>query len=209
MTTAVRTLQARPRKRAPVVEDATRSVGAKLRALRAAQGLTLQQLSKASGVDLATISRIETGAMTGTLESHMKLATALGVKLPDLYAGIEEARTKDAVMVQPAAGRGDVYVHEAGKSSLTMLTTDILKKQLMPVLMAIEPGGSTQKEEARVGTEQFVYVLEGAVDAQVGESVHQLKRGSSLYFDASIPHHFRNPGRSTARCLSVMTPPAL
>ena len=208
MTTAMKSPKTRSR-RAPVVEQATRSIGARLRALRRTQGLTLQQLSRAAGVDIATISRIETGTMTGTLESHMKLATALGAKLTDVYSGIEEARTKDAVTVQPAAGRGEVYVHDAGKSSLTMLTADILKKKLMPVLMTIEPGGNTQKEEARVGTEQFVYVLEGAVEAQIGESRHELKRGSSLYFDASIPHHFRNPGRSTAKCLSVMTPPAL
>ena len=90
-----------------------------------------------------------------------------------------------------------------------MLTADVLKKKLMPVLIAIEPGGSTHKEEAKVGTEKFIYVLDGELEAKVGEEIHNLKRGSTLYFDASLPHVLRNVGSKLARCLAVTTPPAL
>jgi len=186
-----------------------KTVGARLRALRKSQEITLVELAKASGVDAGTISRMETGKMTGTLESHLKLATALGAKLTELYGGIEEARIRGAVTVQPSSRRGDVYVHQAGKASITMLTTEILKKKLMPVLITIEPGGSTHKEEARVGTEKFLYVLEGTVEARIGEGTHVLKRGSSLYLDASIPHTVRNTSAKPARCLAVTTPPVL
>ncbi len=185
------------------------SVGDRLHALRKGQKITLVELAKSSGVDSATISRIETGRMTGTLECHSRLARALGIKLPELYAGIEEARVRESVSVQPAAARTDVYVHEAGKSSMAMLTNEVLKKKLMPVLITIEPGGSTHREEARVGTERFVYVLEGELEATVGEAAHRLKRGSTLYLDASIPHRFTNPSTRTVRCLSITTPPVL
>ena len=191
------------------LEQHARSVGERLRALRRGQKLTLAELARATGVDIATISRMETGKMTGTLESHIKLATALGIKVTELYAGIEEARIKDAVTVHAPSRQGEVYVHDAGKSSIAMLTTDVLRKQMMPVLVTIEPGGSTHKEEARVGTERFLYVLEGAIEARVGEAVHELRRGASLYLDASIPHSLRNPGHSTSKCLSVTTPPVL
>ena len=193
----------------PPAEHTAKTVGARLRVLRKSQRVTLVELAKASEVDAATISRIETGRMTGTLECHIRLATALGVKITELYAGIEEARIKDAVTHQPSSRRSDVYVHQAGKSSLAMLTTDILKKKLMPVLITIEPGGSTHKEEAKVGTEKFLYVLEGTLEAKVGEASHELRRGSSLYLDASIPHTLKNIGRQTSKCLSVVTPPVL
>ena len=197
------------RRAAPRSEDAAKNVGARLRLLRTSQKVRLVELAKASGVDAATISRIETGKMSGTLESHIKLSTALGVKLTELYAGIEEARVRDAATLQPATRHPDVYVHQAGKSSLTMLTSDILRKKLMPVLISIEPGGSTHPEEAKVGTEQFLYVLGGTLEARVGETAHVLKRGSSLYLDASVPHRLKNIGRAAAKCLSVMTPPVL
>ncbi len=197
------------KKAAPAAGQAARSLGARLRFLRKSQKVTLVELAKASEVDAATISRIETGRMSGTLESHIKLATALGLKLTELYAGIEEARAKDAVTLQMSSRRGDVYVHQAGKSSIAMLTTDVLRKKLMPVLVTIQPGGSTHKEEAKVGTEKFLYVLEGALEAKIGETTHELKRGSSLYLDASVPHSLKNIGRSVARYLSVVTPPVL
>ena len=215
MSTLVKELRQRKRVPPPQSEQiakaqqAAQTVGARLRALREAQDVTLVELAKASGVDAATISRIETGKMVGTLESHIKLATALGRKITDLYAGIEEARARGAVTVQPPSPTKDVYVHQAGKASTTMLTADILKKKLMPVLITIEPGGSTTKEEAKVGTEQFLYVLEGTVEARVGEAAHPLRRGSSLYLDASIPHSLKNTGHSVAKCLSVVTPPVL
>ena len=208
MSVMVRARRARM-PRAPRTDQAAKNIGTRLRFLRKSQKVTLVELAKVSGVDAATISRIETGKMSGTLESHIKLAAALGLKVTDLYAGIEEARTRDAVTMQPASGQGEVYVHQAGKSSIAMLTTEVLKKKLMPVLVTIEPGGATHKEETRVGTEKFLYVLDGTVDAKIGETTHALTRGSSLYWDASVPHTLRNPGAKTAKCLIVMTPPAL
>ena len=190
-------------------EQAAKNIGNRLRQLRRAERITLAELAQNSGVDIATISRVETGKMTGTLESHIRLTMALGVKLTDLYAGVEEARVKDAVTFQPPSKRTEVYVHEAGKSSITLLTSDVLKKKLMPVLITIEPGGSTHKEEAKVGTEQFLYVFEGAIEALVGERTYSLKRGGTLYFDASIPHRLHNPSERPAKCLSVITPPVL
>ena len=189
--------------------DVARTLGDRLRQLRKAQKITLAELQKTAGVDIGTISRIETGKMTGTIESHVRLARALGIKLTELYSGIEEAQAKEVAAVQPPSARTEVYVHEAGKSSMTILTTDVLKKKLMPVLMTIEPGGSTHREETRVGTEKFIYVLDGEIEAKLGEATHQLKRGASLYFDASTPHQLRNVGAKTVHCLVVATPPAL
>lgn len=189
--------------------DLAKTIGDRLRNLRKTQKITLLELAKSAGVDAATISRIETGRMTGTLESHMKLARGLGMKLTDLFQGIEQAQAGKTVSLQGRGSRSEVYVYEAGKSSMAMLTTNVLQKKLMPILISIEPGGSTHKEETRVGTEKFLYVLEGELEAKVGQETHQLKRGSSLYFDASLPHHLRNAGSKVARCLSVVTPPVL
>lgn len=194
--------------RAPVAQ-AAKSIGSRLHALRKAQKVTLVELAKSSGVDTATISRIETGRMTGTLECHVRLTTALGVKITDLYAGIEEARTKDAATFQPPSASKEAYVHTAGRYALTMLTTDVMRKKLMPVLLTVEPGGSTHREEARVGTEKFLYVLDGTLEARVGEATHLLRKGSSLYLDASVLHQLKNVGPRSARCLTIVTPPVL
>ena len=64
-------------------------VGARLRALRRAKQLRLIDLAAASGVDTATISRIERGKTTGTLACHFRLTQALRIPLAELYAGLE------------------------------------------------------------------------------------------------------------------------
>lgn len=208
-STAARKFLQKPLAVEALAEQTAKSIGVRLRTIRKSQRIRLHELAATSGVDMATISRIETGKMTGTLESHLKLATGLGVKLLDLYAGIEEARLRNAATLQPLAKRSEVYVHHGGKVSMTMLTGEILKKKLMPVLLTVEPGGATQLEEARVGTEQFLYVLDGTIDAVVGERVHAIARGSSLYLDASVPHRLRNSSKRPATLLSVTTPPVL
>ncbi len=208
MPVVMKSVRRRPRT-ATVSVDVAKSLGARLRALRKGQRITLMELAKSTAVDIATISRIETGKMTGTMECHLRLARGLGGRLTQLYVGIEEAQAKGAVSAQPPSARTEVYVHQAGKSSMAMLTSDVLKKKLMPVLITVEPGGSTHKEETRVGTEKFLYILEGELEAKVGQETHRLKRGSTLYFEASLAHVLRNPGSKTARCLAVTTPPAL
>ena len=184
-------------------------IGPRVRVLRKEQQLTLAQLAKASGVALATISRIETGRMTGTLESHVALARALKATLPELYAGLEGADGRARAAVQTKAARTEVYAHAAGRSSLRMLTQDVLKKKMMPVLVEIAVGGRTQAEQAPRGTEKFLYVMDGAVEVTVGEERLALKREETLYFDASLKHAVRNTTRSPARVLCVLTPPVL
>lgn len=185
------------------------TIGSRLRTLRKAQRLTLAQLAKASGVALATISRIETGKMTGTLESHLELARALGLTLPEFYAGLEENGGRKHASVQTKSLRTEVYAHAAGRATLRMLTQDVLQKKMMPVLVEIAPGGRTQPEQAPRGTEKFLYVMDGAVEVTVGEERFALKREETLYLDASAKHALRNTGARPTCLLSVTTPPVL
>jgi len=186
---------------------ATTLIGKRLRQLRKERKVTLAELARASGIDPATISRMETGKMTGTLESHMRLTRALGLTLAEFYAGLEEAR--QVAEVRTAGAKTDVYIHEAGRSSLAILTKDPLQKKMLPMLVTIEPGGRTQSEEGSPGTEQFLYVLAGPVEAHIGKETYTLKAGQSLYFDATVPHHVRNQTGKTVKCLVLTTPPAL
>ena len=182
-------------------------IGKKVRQLRLEKDLTLKELSDRSGVALATLSRIETEKMTGTVASHSRIAEALGLSLPQLYVGLQREQ-KPTVDVHTRGKRPDVFVHNE-KSSVQLLTGPVLTKKMMPVLIQIGPGGSTQAEENQRGTEKFLYLLEGKIEAQVGQGRYTLGRGESLYFDGSVSHRFRNVGTAEARCLCIITPPAL
>ena len=80
-------------------------VGSRFRAFRKARRFTSIEISVASGVDVATISRIEHGKMLGTPDSHLRLALALGIRLSTLYRGLEDAVANHPATPDAAAAR--------------------------------------------------------------------------------------------------------
>ena len=65
-----------------------KGLGMRIKELRKARRLTLVEVAKKTGIDQATLSRIENGRMTGTLDSHMKIAAVLNLTLPELYQDV-------------------------------------------------------------------------------------------------------------------------
>ena len=180
-------------------------IGDHIKNLRRQKHLTLVDLAKTSGVQIATLSRIENKKMVGTLESHLNIAKALGVDITQLYANIREGSREDEEKEKKLA---ETFVHNE-KASMEILTTRLLNKRMMPCLLRIEPGGRTTPEENTPGTEKFIYVVEGKIEVHVGSEVSSLPKNSSLYFQASRKHHFVNAGAKAARMLCVCTPVAL
>ena len=185
-------------------------LGEVVRSLRRARRLTLAALATRSGIDQATLSRIETGKMTGTVASHRQIATALGLRLAELYAGLDAGSdAREQVSVQASATGAPVTTYAPGTAQWQVLTTQVLQKKMLPALMVLEPRGHTPQETLPAGTERFLYVLDGEVAVKVREQRHLLKARQTIYFDAHLPHQLLNPTTRPARCLSVLTPPII
>ena len=65
-------------------------LGTHIQQIRKIRKMSLTELAQSSGVQIATLSRIENGKMTGTLGSHMNIAKALGVDITEIYQGLQE-----------------------------------------------------------------------------------------------------------------------
>lgn len=181
-------------------------IGKRVKELREKQNMKLIELAEKSGVQLATLSRIEHLRMTGTLESHMMIAKALGVDITELYRSIVTPEEKHELNnPQPLS---DIFIH-SDKSSYEILTNKLMSKRMMPMLFKIEPDGKSQKEQNKYGTEKFVYVLSGKLDVHINNKVHTIGKNSSLYFDATQEHYFANTTEQPLKFLCVVTPVAL
>jgi len=183
-----------------------KGLGQQIRQLRKVKRLTIVEVAKATGIDQATLSRIENGLMTGTLDSHRRIAEALGVRLTELYDSvmqqIAEAHDKKALK------KLETFSHSGGTVA-ELLTTGVLQKKMMPVLLKLKGKGHTETEELPISSERFVYVLKGSVSVVLNQLEKSLTQGESLYFSASTPHHFKNKLSGEARILSVITPTSL
>lgn len=68
-----------------------RSIGERIKVLRAESGLTLERLASESGVSRAMISRIERGEASPTASLLARICAALGLSLSGFFAENEEA----------------------------------------------------------------------------------------------------------------------
>ena len=182
-------------------------VGQKIKELRKERNMSLSALAETTGIQIATLSRMENSIMPGTLKSHIKIAKALNASLAELYSEIVDNEDKSQQIISEASA--DIFTYNE-KSSYDILTKNILSKKMLPTLIKIEPNGTTSKEKSPVGTEKFIYVLSGKVNLIMKEhKPYPLKKDNSLYFKASIEHHYSNPGKTLTKIICVTTPVTL
>ncbi len=181
-------------------------IGSRIKELRKSKRMTLTELSQKSGVQMATLSRIEHLKMTGTLESHLNIAKAMEVDITELYQGLD--RSENNVDMLNANALTDVFV-DTEKSAFRILTSNALKKKMLPTVLSLESDAKTNSEQAPIGTEKFIFVLEGKLEVMIANKAYPLSRSSTLYFDASLQHYYVNKGKRMAKALCVSTPAAL
>ncbi|NQU19317.1 helix-turn-helix transcriptional regulator [bacterium] len=184
------------------------NVGEKLKMLRKSRDLTLDDISRKSGVGKATLSRIENAITPGTLRTHMKICEALNLNLKDLYEGIEVPRDKITPFNEKTTQEAEVFSYDEKAKSI-ILTKNAQKNNMLPQLLLLEPQGKTHLEENVTGTEKFVFCTDGKIQLNIEGKPYNLKKGSSLYFNSSLPHRFINIGKKPTKCLVVTSPVAL
>ena len=180
-------------------------LGEQIRALRKEQGLSLEQLAEKSGVAVATLSRLENNKHSGNFKTHQKIAEAMGLAVTDLYRGFDPPDQEAVLLKQPGLREAEAFTYNE-KVSAVQLTQQISSKKMLPQLLVLQPGGKTALEQYHRGTERWVLGLEGEVEVKVGEQTFRVPKEGTLYFKASSPHHFFNPGKSVAKCVLVTTP---
>ncbi|MGB9302660.1 MAG: cupin domain-containing protein [Mycobacterium sp.] len=110
------------------------------------------------------------------------------------------------------AGAG--ILQRAGDRSSIDLSTGVRWERLTPtydgkvdfIEIVYEPGGQSSEDgrALRHDGREYLYVLEGELEAVVGFEKLLLAQGDSMAFDPATPHHYRNPTNGIVRALSVV-----
>ncbi|MBI1909012.1 MAG: cupin domain-containing protein, partial [Deltaproteobacteria bacterium] len=91
--------------------------------------------------------------------------------------------------------------------SYVTLTPDAAHKHMKAFLVTIDPGKEHEGAEYQHEGEEFIYVLEGRLDIEVGRKKHTLKNGQSLHFNSNLIHVLNNPGKKKTELLVVVYTP--
>ena len=180
--------------------DITLSLARRLRDLRRERGLSLEALADRSGVSRSNISLIERGESSPTAVVLDKLATALGVTLPDLFASagppddppLPLARAEaQPVWTDPESGYTRRSLSPAARSPIQLVEVHF-------------PAGKRVAYDTGSREGEFyqqIWMIEGSMEITVGETAWRLDAGDCLAMKLDCPLTYRNPARKPARYL--------
>ena len=77
-------------------------------------------------------------------------------------------------------------------------------------VMDLEPGGgeSGEKGNEHAASEQVLYVVEGEIEAEIGDETATLRAGDVVVVPRGVAHRFSNRSTRLVRTLNVYGPPA-
>ena len=179
---------------APDFLDDDQRIAAWIRTFRLRRKLTLAQLSELSGVSIGHLSRLENGSRTPTVRLLLQLARALGVSVGAL---VGETPHQNTVYVSRGVDRRTIETDDTSLQSLS----DPALRWLQAVELCLQPG--RVGEPASHPGEEWIYVLDGAIEVDVNGSTSSLALGDAVHFRADVPHALRNPHEAGATVLIV------
>lgn len=175
------------------------AVGARLRAARKREGLSLSELATRTGLTKGFLSQVERGLASASVGSLMRLCEALRINAGELLTGSDGPVVRAAE--RPAVAFGGDRVSE-------FRLTPSTEQRILVLQSEIAPGGGSGPEPYRLASEaEFVHVLEGMLDIEVSGTMHRLAAGDSLTFEAGAEHRWANPSAAFGtRVLWVLAP---
>ena len=180
-------------------EDRVR-VGARLRASRQAQRLTIEQLATATSLTKGFISRVERDETSPSVATLVTICQVLSLPIGSLFAGAETEVVKlaDAPLIN-MGGQGVIerMITPRGQSHVQVLRS------------TLQPGADGGNELYTINCDvEVVHVINGEVDVRFTDKTVCLSAGDTLTFSGHELHSWRNTGTSIAEILWTLVPAA-
>ena len=171
------------------------AVGARVRELREQRGVSLNALSRTTGLGKGTLSELEAGRRNPTLSTLFAITTAL--ELP-FSAALPSATTVGA--------EGETIRGDAIEATLVDRFTDLTTTSEL-YRVTIRQGREQDSEPHAAGVTEHWIVYAGTVELGPRETVTSLAPGESTSFVADVPHRYHVVGdEDVAAALLVRYP---
>ncbi len=148
-----------------------------LRDLRKREGLTIEEISRASGVSPAVISKLERNQSQAELGTLFKLSRVFGLNTTDLIS-LAESRTAQR------------------KTAMEYVSGDFTFQQVEYANMRAfhgfgKQGKEVSRPEIHSDDYEVCWVMKGKVRITLPHETHDLDAGESLQFDAVLAHAYQ------------------
>jgi transcriptional regulator with XRE-family HTH domain/uncharacterized RmlC-like cupin family protein len=173
-------------------------VGTRLRMLRTGAGLSIRALAEMSGLNVNTLSLIENGRTSPSVSTLQQLAQGLGVPVTEFF--VMEQGDKTAVYQKNGGRPKALFEHGVMED----LGAGMTRFGAEPLIVTLEAGADSGVNPIVHTGREFVYCLEGRVVYTVDSESYTLEPGDSLFFEAYLPHRWKNLYAKPSRVLLVL-----
>jgi transcriptional regulator with XRE-family HTH domain len=183
-----------------------KQVGERIKSLRTRKQMSLDDVSRESGIPRSIIAGIEDLSVSPPLGNIISLAKIFKVSVGEVFGDSADApfcivRSNDRKTVSrfsPAGGKSGGYGYES-------LGHQKQNRQMDPFLVTLTPVENPQLvgPNQHVG-EEFLFVLEGQVEIRLSGHTEILNPGDSVYYDSNLPHVVSCHGENPATILAVI-----
>jgi len=174
-------------------------VGTRLRELRELRGISMRALATKSGLSANALSMIERGKTSPSVSTLYKLADALGVSITAFFGTENEKQQviflKSDERIRIPFSRG-VFEGLGGER---------FSGRVEPFVLTLESGASSGPHSMTHTGHEFVFCLRGELEYTVEKNIFLMSPGDSLLFAAQLRHKWKNPGRTVANALVVLS----
>jgi transcriptional regulator with XRE-family HTH domain len=181
-------------------------IAEKLRSLRLRKKMGLVELGKHTGLSPAMLSKVERGKLFPTLPTLVRIAMVFSVGLEYFFSddrkrhvvGIVRRAERKRFPERPDS-RDNSFFFESLDFAAVERRLNAYSAEFCPI-----PRGKAKPHQH--GGVEFLTVVRGKLEMQIGVQEHVLDRGDSIYFDSSLPHTYRRAGSTPCSAIVVTVP---
>lgn len=162
-----------------------------IRSLREKNKLSLEELSKLSGVSKSMLAQIERGEGNPTLSTLWKISN--GMKVPFDALTVRPKPPYEIIKtceIQP-------LLEDEGKVKNYSIFPDDENRRFAVYYLELEPGSYWQSEPHLRGTTEFITVFSGTLEIEAADKRFVVTKEESIRFGGDTVHSYRNVGRET------------
>ncbi|MFC1592597.1 helix-turn-helix domain-containing protein [Candidatus Omnitrophota bacterium] len=160
-------------------------LGFKIKYFRSQRRITLNELSKKTGLTTSFLSQLERDLTSPSVSSLEKIAQALHIKVSDCFL---ESKKDELIVVRKGVGRR--VIDRRNKIFVETLASGVFNINMHAQLFSIGSGSRITKELLSSPGEKFIMVLKGEIKFLNGGKNFLLEEGDSIYCE-----HIQSPSR--------------
>jgi transcriptional regulator with XRE-family HTH domain len=185
------------------------TLGGLIHLVRQRHGWTLRQMSEKVGIPLSTLAKVEADKLSLTYDKLQQLTARLGMSMTEFLAQGENSSRGTPSQVVTARRSlttdGNSIRIETANYEYEYLCADLREKRMVPILARVRAHDLAEfGEPLRHEGEEFVYVIEGAIEVHLQFYAPVVVRaGQGIYIDSTMGHAYVAKDCESALVLAV------